>query len=48
MWELESSGDKIEIDINELRTFQNLLKNFQTKINTIQTNYNLLANSKQL
>ena len=48
MWELESSGDKIEIDINELRTFQNLLKNFQTKINTIQTNYHLLSNSKQL
>ena len=48
MWEFESSGDKIEININELREFQNLLKNFQTKINTIQTNYNFLSNSKQL
>jgi hypothetical protein len=48
MWEFESQGDEIKIDINELRTFQNLLKNFKTKINTIQTNYDLLSNSKQL
>ena len=46
MWEFESPNKEIKISINELITFQNLLKNFQSNINTIQANYNVLSNSK--
>jgi hypothetical protein len=46
MWEFESPNEEIKISINELITFQNLLKNFQSNINTIQANYNVLSNSK--
>jgi hypothetical protein len=48
MLEFNEQKAKIEINVNEIKLFQNLLNNFHTKINTIQTNFYLLSNSKKL
>ena len=46
MLEFNEQKAKVEINVNEIKLFQNLLNNFHTKINTIQTNFDLLSNSK--
>ena len=46
MLEFNEQKAKIEINVNEIKLFQNLLNNFHTKINSIQTNFDLLSNSK--
>ena len=46
MLEFNEQKAKIEINVNEIKLFQNLLNNFHTKINKIQTNFDLLSNSK--
>ena len=48
MLEFNEQKAKIEINVNEIKLFQNLLNNFHTKINSIQTNFDLLSNSKKL
>ena len=46
MLEFNDLKEKIQLNVNEIKLFQNLLRNFRTKMDRIQTNFDLLSNSK--
>lgn len=46
MLEFKDQKEEIQLDINEIKLFQNLLRNFKDKINTVKTNFDSLSNSK--
>ena len=48
MWEKPEKREFVKLDFNEIKAFQNMLKNFQEKIINMQGKYNILSNSKKV